>query len=77
AGEAPIEGVTHEELVNRIRARGHRDARVIDRAEALAPLIASRAAEGDYVVCLGAGNITQWAASLPGELSKLMGEEAK
>jgi UDP-N-acetylmuramate--alanine ligase len=75
AGEAPIEGVTHEELVSRIRARGHRDARVIDRAEALAPLIAARAQEGDYVVCLGAGNITQWAAALPAELGKLIGKE--
>jgi UDP-N-acetylmuramate--alanine ligase len=75
AGEAPIEGVTHDELVARIRARGHRDARVIDRPEALAPLIASRAQEGDYVVCLGAGNITQWAAALPGELGVLLGEE--
>jgi UDP-N-acetylmuramate--alanine ligase len=75
AGEAPIDGVTHEELVSRIRARGHRDARVIDRAEALAPLIAARAQDGDYVVCLGAGNITQWAAALPGELGKLIGQE--
>ena len=75
AGEAPIEGVTHDELVARIRARGHRDARVIDRPEMLAPLIASRAAEGDYVVCLGAGNITQWAASLPAELGALLGKE--
>jgi UDP-N-acetylmuramate--alanine ligase len=24
---------------------------------------------GDYVVCLGAGNITQWAYALPGELA--------
>ena len=75
AGEQPIAGVTHEELVNRIRARGHRDARVIDRPEALAPLIASRAEEGDYVVCLGAGNITQWAAALPAELGVLLGKE--
>ncbi len=75
AGEAPIDGVTHEELVARIRARGHRDARVIDRPEALAPLIASRAAEGDYVVLLGAGNITQWAAALPAELGALIGKE--
>ncbi|KKC30933.1 UDP-N-acetylmuramate--L-alanine ligase [Devosia psychrophila] len=75
AGEQPIPGVTHEELVNRIRARGHRDARVIDRPEALAPLIASRAADGDYVVCLGAGNITQWAAALPAELGALIGKE--
>ncbi len=77
AGEAPIPGVTHEELVSRIRARGHRDARVIDRPEALAPLLASRVAEGDYVVCLGAGNITQWAAALPGELGALIGKEAE
>jgi UDP-N-acetylmuramate--alanine ligase len=75
AGEQPIEGVTHEELVTRIRARGHRDARVIDRPEALAPLIAARAEEGDYVVCLGAGNITQWAASLPGEIGAIIGKE--
>lgn len=75
AGEQPIAGVTHEELVNRIRARGHRDARVIDRPEALAPLLASRAEEGDYVVCLGAGNITQWAAALPGELAALLGKD--
>ena len=45
------------------------DARVLDRPEALASLIASRAADGDFVVCLGAGSITQWAAALPGELS--------
>jgi len=77
AGEAPIEGVTHEELVARIRARGHRDARVIDRPELLAPLLASRVADGDYVVCLGAGNITQWAAALPAELGALLGKEVE
>jgi UDP-N-acetylmuramate--alanine ligase len=26
---------------------------------------------GDLVVCLGAGNITQWAYALPGELKAL------
>ncbi|WP_193335222.1 UDP-N-acetylmuramate--L-alanine ligase [Devosia beringensis] len=75
AGEQPIAGITHEELVSAILARGHRDARVIDRPEALAPLLASRAADGDYVVCLGAGNITQWAAALPAELGALLGED--
>ena len=75
AGEQPIEGVTHEELVTRIKARGHRDARVIDRFEALPPLLSNRVAAGDYVVMLGAGNITQWAAQLPAELGKLMGKE--
>lgn len=77
AGEQLLPGVTHEELVNRIRARGHRDARVLNKPEDLAALIASRVEDGDYVVCLGAGNITQWAAALPGELGALIGEETK
>jgi UDP-N-acetylmuramate--alanine ligase len=77
AGEQPIPGVTHDELAARIRARGHRDARVIDRPEALAPLLASRVSEGDYVVMLGAGNITAWAAALPAELGALMGKEVE
>ncbi|MBE7732258.1 UDP-N-acetylmuramate--L-alanine ligase [Devosia faecipullorum] len=77
AGEQPIAGVTHEELVNRIMARGHRDARVLEGQEALAKAVAARVADGDYVVCLGAGNITQWAATLPGELGALMGQETK
>jgi UDP-N-acetylmuramate--alanine ligase len=29
------------------------------------------ARSGDYVVCLGAGNITQWAHALPAQLSAL------
>jgi UDP-N-acetylmuramate--alanine ligase len=77
AGETPIDGVTHEELVSRIRAKGHRDARVISGPEGLAQLIAERAKSGDYVVCLGAGNITQWATALPGELGALMGREVE
>ncbi|MGN6685227.1 MAG: UDP-N-acetylmuramate--L-alanine ligase [Devosia sp.] len=77
AGEAPIDGVTHEELVTRIKARGHRDARVVDRPEAIAPLLASRVADGGYVVMLGAGNIKQWAAAVPGGLGKIIGKETE
>ncbi len=77
AGEQAIPGVTHEELVNRIMARGHRDARVLEGPEALAKVLAERVEDGDYVVCLGAGNITQWAAALPGELGALLGTEPK
>jgi UDP-N-acetylmuramate--alanine ligase len=73
AGEQPLEGVTHEALAERIRSRGHRDVRVIPGPEALAELIAGRAGTGDYVVCLGAGNITQWAAALPDQLAAQLG----
>ena len=74
AGEQPIDGVSHETLVDRLRAKGHRDARVVDRPEAIAPILASRISKDDYVVCLGAGSITQWAAKLPSELEALVGE---
>ncbi len=73
AGEAPIAGVTHEELVARLIARGHRDARILPGPEDLAPILKDRAVEGDYVVCLGAGSITQWANALPDELAAALG----
>jgi UDP-N-acetylmuramate--alanine ligase len=75
AGEQPIAGVTNDELVSRLRARGHRDARSIPGPDGLAALLAERVAAGDYVVCLGAGNITQWAGALPAELGAVMGQE--
>ncbi|MBE0694015.1 MAG: UDP-N-acetylmuramate--L-alanine ligase [Aquamicrobium sp.] len=68
AGEEPIEGVNAETLVSRIRAAGHRDARFIEGAQAIAPLVRTLAQPGDFVVLLGAGNITQWAYALPKEL---------
>lgn len=71
AGEAPIEGVDSEALVTRIKTAGHRDARYLSSPTELAEMIAETAVGGDYVVCLGAGNITQWAYALPDELGAL------
>jgi len=68
AGEDPIDGVNSEALVSRIRAGGHRDARYIDGPAAIAPTVRDLAQPGDFVVFLGAGNITQWAYALPKEL---------
>src|SRR5690606_38468595 len=68
AGEDPIDGVSSETLVSRIRAAGHRDARAISGPEAVAPLVRQIAKPEDYVIFLGAGNITQWAYALPREL---------
>ena len=69
AGEDPIEGVNSEALVQRIRSGGHRDARYIEGPAAIAPLVKALARPGDFVVFLGAGNITQWAYALPKELA--------
>ncbi|MGB3644186.1 MAG: UDP-N-acetylmuramate--L-alanine ligase [Mesorhizobium sp.] len=68
AGEDPIEGVSSDALVARMRAGGHRDARYIEGPAAIAPAVRDLAKPGDFVVFLGAGNITQWAYALPKEL---------
>jgi UDP-N-acetylmuramate--alanine ligase len=54
-----------------LRARGHRRVATLDDAQQLSGLIKDIARPGDYVVLLGAGNITQWAYALPGELKAL------
>ena len=71
AGEAPIEGVDRDHLVTAVRARGHRQVVPLPGQPQLAGIVKGLAKPGDYVVCLGAGNITQWAYSLPGELKAL------
>jgi UDP-N-acetylmuramate--alanine ligase len=69
AGEAPIEGADRDALVKGLRMHGHRRVFALDSPEKLAALVAGMAQPGDYVVCLGAGSITQWAYALPGELA--------
>jgi UDP-N-acetylmuramate--alanine ligase len=69
AGEAPIVGADRDALVAGLRAHGHRQAIALEGPERLARLVKGMAGPGDYVVCLGAGSITQWAYALPGELA--------
>ena len=69
AGETPIDGVNHETLVTKLRQGGHRDARTITGSGEVAPIVRDLAKPGDLVIFLGAGNITQWAYALPGELN--------
>lgn len=64
AGEQPIEGVDSAALVAGIKDRGHRSAHLIAGAQALAETLAPQVQPGDMVVCLGAGDITKWAAGL-------------
>jgi UDP-N-acetylmuramate--alanine ligase len=71
AGEAPIEGVDRDHLVTAVRARGHRQVIPLPGQPQLASIVKGLAKAGDYVVLLGAGNITQWAYLLEGELKAL------
>ncbi|MDU6727050.1 MAG: UDP-N-acetylmuramate--L-alanine ligase, partial [Bradyrhizobium sp.] len=71
AGEAPIEGIDRDHFVLGLRAHGHRDVLPLPQAADLAGIVKRLAKSGDLVVCLGAGNITQWAYALPDELKAL------
>jgi UDP-N-acetylmuramate--alanine ligase len=71
AGEAPIDGVDRDHFVAGLRAHGHREVIPLPKAADLAGILKGLAKPGDLVVCLGAGNITQWAYALPGELQAL------
>ncbi|HEV3160901.1 MAG TPA: UDP-N-acetylmuramate--L-alanine ligase [Xanthobacteraceae bacterium] len=71
AGETPIAGVDRDALVQGLRTHGHRHVIALDAPEVLAQLVVDAVEPGDYVVCLGAGSITQWAYALPAELAAL------
>jgi UDP-N-acetylmuramate--alanine ligase len=64
AGEAPVEGVDADALVAGLKRRGHRHAATVADAGALAQELAGDLRPDDMVVCLGAGDITKWAAGL-------------
>src|SRR5437667_4699178 len=71
AGEAPIPGIDRDQFVLGLRAHGHREVIPLPESGALAGVVHGIAGRGDFVVLLGAGNITQWAYALPGELKAL------
>ena len=76
AGEAPIEGVSRDSLIEGLRASGHRSVVPLPGPEHLAEMINAIAKPGDFVVCLGAGTITNWAHALPGQLAALNGKSS-
>ncbi|RGP40044.1 UDP-N-acetylmuramate--L-alanine ligase [Altererythrobacter insulae] len=64
AGEDPIEGVDAAALVAGLKSRGHRSAATVENQAELAGVLAGELQANDIVVCLGAGDITKWAAGL-------------
>jgi len=73
AGEQPIEGISRDSLVEGLRMHGHRHVVALHSPQELPQIVREMAKPGDLVVCLGAGNITQWANALPGDLNTLYG----
>ena len=73
AGEAPIAGFDRDSLVDGLRASGHRSVVALSSPDHLAEMVHAIAKPGDFVVCLGAGTITNWAQALPAQLQALQG----
>ena len=71
AGEQKIEGFDRDALVDGLRSHGHRSVVPLPGPDSLPEMINAIAKPGDYVVCLGAGNITSWAHDLPEKLAAL------
>ncbi len=59
ASEQPIEGVSAEALVERIRAFGHRSVEYAGTIERAVEAVLAAAEEGDLVITQGAGNVWQ------------------
>jgi UDP-N-acetylmuramate--alanine ligase len=70
AGEEPIEGVDSAALAEGLRAHGHRMVKLVQTPKELASSLRDIAAEGDMILCLGAGDITKWAAGLADGIAK-------
>jgi UDP-N-acetylmuramate--alanine ligase len=59
AGEDPIPGATGDALAEAVRSHGHRDVTFVEKRVDLARAVLPRLREGDIVITLGAGDITQ------------------
>ena len=75
AGEEPIEGVDAHALAAGLKSRGHRSARTTASHSELAATLADEILPGDIIVCLGAGDITKWAATLGEAISVQKGAQ--
>jgi UDP-N-acetylmuramate--alanine ligase len=73
AGEAPIPGIDRDELIAGLKRHGHPHVVAVDDSASIAATIAELGQEGDLVIGLGAGSISEWINALP----KLLAERGK
>jgi len=76
AGEQPIKDVDSAALVAGLKRRGHRNAATVADADDLARVIAADVQADDMIICLGAGDITKWAAGLSAAVTAKVKETA-
>jgi len=68
ASEQPIEGATGEALALRLRDFGHRAASYVGSLEAGIEQVTAQAKDGDAIITLGAGNVSQAGDLILGRL---------
>lgn len=69
AGEEIISGISRDSLVASIKEKyPNKEIFSIDNPDEIAPIIVKNANEGDIVIFLGAGDVTNWAYKLPSQL---------
>ncbi len=69
AGEKPIDGVDKHYLVEGLKTHGHRSVQALHDLDDLPRILSDVAQENDYVIFMGAGNITHWAYDAPEKLA--------
>ncbi|MFT9099019.1 MAG: UDP-N-acetylmuramate--L-alanine ligase [Zymomonas mobilis subsp. pomaceae] len=71
AGEDPIVGVDAQTLVSGLKQHGHRFVQAVDSPRSLAIALADILRADDIIICLGAGDITKWAAGLASDVTAI------
>jgi UDP-N-acetylmuramate--alanine ligase len=77
ASEPPIEGISGETLARHIRDTGEHDARYAASFSEAAEAVVAGAQEGDMILTLGAGSVSQLAPMILEELETRQGKTAK
>ncbi len=70
AGENPIEGITTQALIEKIKSFGHKNAIYAPDFEMIESYIVATAKDGDAVIVMGAGNVTKLSDILSERFSK-------
>lgn len=71
AGQAPIEGISQDSLIEGIKKTGHKNVIKLPSEKDLAKIVKDLINPNDMVFCTGAGKVTYWAAALAEELKKV------
>ena len=71
AGETPVMGIDHIALAQAVRSKTNATVETIETPEELAAHLEPLCQEGTYIICMGAGSITQIAHGLQKNLEDL------